>query len=458
MRSVQESNSNEGGIPLCRHNERSEQHVMAGPDISVIILALNEGTSIGELVSRVRKQLEAMGAASEVLVVDGNSTDETPRWAAQAGAIVVAQEGCGYADALLTGFRVARGRYLITMDADYSHDPDFLHALWAQRDQAQLVIASRYVPGGYAHMPWVRKSLSRFLNMVGRSVLSLPVRDMTSGYRLYHRKVLAPIQVQATKFDVLIELLTRIYAEGWRVKEVPFHYRRRHGGQSHVSFLRFGLAYAVTLARMWAIRNSLESADYDDRAFSSRIPLQRYWQRRRYSIVLGMLEREARVLDVGCGSSKILEALPHAVGLDLNFKALRFRSHTNRRLLNGDVCALPFKDGAFDAVICSEVVEHIPYHPRIFAELNRVLRKDGLLIIGTPDYGRWQWRWIEWWYNRLLPGAHGQSHVQQYTEASLRERLAEFGFAVLQADSICKAELILKCRKLGAETCLAGLK
>jgi dolichol-phosphate mannosyltransferase len=417
-------------------------------DLSVVILALNEGASIGGLVTQVRKHLESLALTYEVLVVDGGSTDGTPQWAAEAGAIVLQQQGRGYADALLTGFRKGRGRYLITMDADYSHDPDFIHALWTARNQAELVIASRYVAGGYANMPWARKILSRALNMVARTILSLSIGDITSGYRLYHRKVLVGMQLQATKFDALIELLTRVYAEGWRVKEVPFHYRRRLGGQSHVSFMSFGLAYAGTLSRMWALRNSLASADYDDRAFYSRIPIQRYWQRRRYSIVLGMLERNERVLDVGCGSSKILESLPHAVGLDMHFKVLRFRGKTNRLLVNGDIHALPFRDQAFRVVICSEVIEHIPYHPQIFTELNRVLTAGGTLIIGTPDYGRWQWRWIEWWYNRLLPGAHGQSHVQPYTETSLRDRLAGFGFAVLEAESICRAELILKCRKL----------
>ena len=170
------------------------------------------------------------------------------------------------------------------------------------------------------------------------------------------------------------------------------------------------------------MRNSLASADYDDRAFSSRITIQRYWQRRRYTIVLGMLGHADRVLDVGCGSSKIIEALPHAVGMDLELKVLRFRSKTNRLLANGDIRALPYKDESFDAVICSEVLEHVAYEPSIFSELRRVLRKDGLLIVGTPDYGRWQWRWIEWWYNLLLPGAHGHSHIEHYTETSLRHR------------------------------------
>ncbi len=425
-------------------------------DLSVILPALNEGAGIGALVRQVRRKLEALGIAYGIVVVDGGSTDGTPGWAAEAGASVIRQAGRGYADSLLTGFGAARGRYVLTMDADYSHDPDFIRSVWPHRDQGELVIASRYVLGGYAHMPWLRKVLSRVLNTVSRSLMSIPVRDMSSGYPLYDRRDLSGLQAQARHFDALIEGLTRIHAGGWRVAEAPFHLRPRRGGRTHAFLLRFGVAYARTLCRMWAVRNSLESSDYDDRAFSSRIPIQRYWQRRRYAIILGMLEHADRVLDVGCGSSKILEALPYAVGLDANFKMLRFRSQANRWLVNGDLRALPFPVGTFDAVICSEILEHIPYDPYIFGELGRVLTPEGTLIVGTPDYGRWQWRWIEWWYKRLLPGAHGPSHGERYTEASLRDRLAEFGFEVLEAASICRAELILKCRRRAPAPLPAG--
>jgi glycosyltransferase involved in cell wall biosynthesis len=416
-------------------------------DLSVVIPALDEGASIGELVRRVSAEAGRLGIRHEVIVIDGGSADGTPRWAAEAGAIVVRQPGRGYADALLFGFRQARGDYVASMDADYSHDPDFLRALWAARQDAELVIASRYVAGGYAYMPALRRVLSRILNAVSRSVLSLPVGDLSSGFRLYHRRVLRDLAPRARRFDVLIEILARIRADGWRIKEVPFHYRQRQGGRSHAGIVSFGLAYVRTLARMWALRNSLESADYDDRAFNSRIPIQRFWQRRRYAIVLGMLGHAGAVLDVGCGSSKILEALPHAVGVDLNFKPLRFRRQTNRLVVNGDVHGLPFRDGAFEAVICSEMLEHVPFDARIFTELARVLRPGGVLVVGTPDYGRWQWPFIEWWYTRLLPGAHGHDHVQRYTERSLRSRLAEFGFEPQQARSIWRAELILKCTR-----------
>lgn len=420
------------------------------PEVSVIIPALNEGVSIGQLVAGVRAQLAALDVSSEVLVVDGGSMDETVRAASDAGARVVSQGGKGYADALRTGFQSARGRFVVTMDADYSHDPDFLGTLWRARHQAPVVIASRYVPGGYAAMPLTRRLLSVILNSGSRWLLSIPIRDLSSGFRLYDRKVLKGIRTEASQFDVLIELLVLIFSRGWGVAEAPFHYRPRFGGRSHVRLWRFAKAYARTLAKLWALRNSLRSADYDDRAFSSRILIQRFWQRRRYAIVLGLLGRVGRVLDAGCGSSKILEALPQAVGLDLNFAALRFRSRTNKDLVNADVRALPFKEETFEAIICSEVVQQIRDDPWVFRELGRVLAKGGVLILGTPDYGRWQWRWIEWWYTRLLPDAHGRAHVQRYTAASLAARLSEHGFVIRETRYICGAELILQCRKQDA--------
>ncbi len=422
---------------------------VAAFDLSVVIPTLDEGESIAPLVAAARRHLDTLGVRFEILVIDGGSRDGTPRLAAEAGAAVIRQPGRGYADALRTGLARARGEWILTMDGDYSHDPDFIGALWARRLSAEIVIASRYVPGGHAQMPRRRRLLSRILNATSRFVLSIPVEDLSSGFRLQRRSVLEGLEIRGRHFEVLIELLTRVYSEGWRVAEVPFHYRPRVGGESHARLVPFAIAYARTLARLWRLRNSIESADYDDRAFSSRIPIQRWWQRRRYAIVLGMLGHAARVVDVGCGSSKILEALPHAVGVDLAHKPLRFRRRTNARLVNADVRALPFPDAAFDAGICSEMIEHLPWEPAVFGELRRVVKRGGTLIIGTPDYGRWQWPFIEWWYTRLLPGAHGELHVQQFTETTLRANLAEAGIEVLELERIAGAEMIAKCRVAG---------
>jgi len=75
---------------------------------------------------------------------------------------------------------------------------------------------------------------------------------------------------------------------------------------------------------MWELRNSILSADYDDRAFDSRIPFQRYWQRRRHAIVTALAEGATTCLDVGCGSSRILGSLDSALGLDIQLSKLRY--------------------------------------------------------------------------------------------------------------------------------------
>lgn len=412
-------------------------------DLSVVIPTISGTSSLNDVVGKTSRQLSALGIAYEIIVVDCRSHQVE---LVVPGAAVVCSGQQGYAGALRTGFLVSKGDYVLTMDPDCSHDPAFLRALWIQRGRAELTIASRYVPGGFAHMRAAERWLSLALNAVSRAILSLPVRDITSGFRLYHRKAVEPDGWQAHDLDVLIESIAQIYAHGWKVTEIPFHYHRQ-ASRSIIRQLWLVRPYVWTLLRMWVARNSLVSADYDDRAFSSRIPLQRYWQRRRYDLVLGMLDTPGRILDIGCGSSKILEALPDAVGLDLNFRTLRFRSRTNRLLVTGDAHTLPFKNGAFDTVICSEVIEHIPFAPQIFEEFERVLTPVGTLVIGTPDYGGWQWPVLEWWYNKLLPAAHGHMHVERYTERSLRERVAGFGFDVVDTKWVARAEIILKCRK-----------
>lgn len=434
---------------------------MAGrPDLAVVIPALNERENLELLLPALRETLQALGVSYEIVVVDGGSLDGTREAADRRGARVVGQQDRGYGRALLSGFAATAAPYIVTMDADLSHRPVFLEEFWKHRNQAEVLIASRYVPGGRADMGAFRRLMSHILNRTYRRVLSLEIRDLSSGFRMYRRETLAGLTLLARDFDVLEEILIRVHAQGWRIREVPFHYMARGSGRSHARLLAFGWAFLKTLVRMWQLRNSVTSADYDHRAFDSPIPLQRYWQRARHRIILGFLKAspasgQSAVLDIGCGSSRIIQDLPEAVGLDILLPKLRFLRDRHARLVQGSLFALPFPDSSFDVLICSEVIEHVPDRPPVFEEMTRVLRPGGTLILGTPDYGRRLWWVLEWIYGKILPGAYAHEHITHYTRASLTERLTGYGYTIQDLQYVGFCEMIFQARRPTADDGMA---
>src|SRR5512140_1233364 len=132
-------------------------------DLSIVLPVLNERDNVASLLPRLDQVLRELGCATEVVVVDGGSRDGTADLARSLGARVIVQSAPGYGGALREGFRAAAGQYIVTLDADLSHEPDFIAKLWRAREHADIVIASRYVKGGVAYMPLHRLLLSRIL-------------------------------------------------------------------------------------------------------------------------------------------------------------------------------------------------------------------------------------------------------------------------------------------------------
>jgi dolichol-phosphate mannosyltransferase len=418
------------------------------PELSVVIPALHEGPNLRVLLPNVSRCLGDLNLRHELLVVSREPDRATVEAVAQNSARLVLQTEAGYGGALKTGFGLAEGDYVLTMDGDLSHPPGFLAKLWAQRRNAEVVIASRYVPGGVARMPVLRLMLSRVLNRLFSRGLGLPIRDLSSGYRLYSAHVLRSCRYSGKDFDILQEIVVRLYSEGFRVKEVPFDYAPRAHGSSNARVIPFGVAYLRTFGALWRLRNSIQSADYDDRALDSVIPLQRYWQRSRLRHVLGLVPAGVPTLDVGCGSSRILAGLPpRSVGVDVLLRKLRYARRFGAHLVNASGFQLPFRDGTFGCVVCSQVIEHVPRDAPILAELDRVLAPGGRLVLGTPDYGGWQWPAIEAVYARVAPNAYADEHVTHYTRSELVSLFEKLGYALEEERYILRAELILGLRK-----------
>lgn len=202
-------------------------------------------------------------AAVEVLVVDDNSPDGTGSVAAhyarrEPRVHVLGRPGrLGLGSAYLAGFQWAleRGyRFVVEMDADFSHQPRHLPELLRAVDGADLVLGSRYIEGGAAENWGLgRRLLARGGSRYARSVLGLPYSDLTSGYKLFRREVLEAIElstVQTTGYAFQIELTYRAWRKGFRIREVPIVFFERTAGRSKLG--AGVVAQAVT--EVWRMR------------------------------------------------------------------------------------------------------------------------------------------------------------------------------------------------------------
>ena len=253
------------------------------PQLSVVAARLERLRDPTAFLTQLRREVDALGVPSE---------------------IIAAPETSGFGQALRAGLRRARGAYVITVDPDFLGPMSFLADLWARRDDAEVVVASRYVDGSRVDMPAARRAGSRVLNAVFRRGLSLGVNDGSSAIRLYRTDVVNALRLEATDYDILQEVLVRAYADGWRVLEIPLHYRPNPAVASK-AHATLAAAYLRTFWTLWKLRNSIAAADYDYRAHDSAIPLQRYWQRSRYRHIT------RAVAGQGAGARRRLRIEPH---------------------------------------------------------------------------------------------------------------------------------------------------
>jgi SAM-dependent methyltransferase len=395
--------------------------------LTVVVTGLERVPAPGEFLAQVRDAAAALTPDAEILSAD---TAAQP-----------------FGAALRAAFDRASAPYIITVDTDVSGPLTFLADLWARRDAAEIVVASRYLPESDAVMPPLRARGSAVLNVAFRRGLSLGIRDGSSALRLYRTDVVRSLRLQAVDYDVLQEVLVRAYAAGWRVAEIPLTSRPRPGIKGKVHG-RLARAYVRTFRDLWRLRNSIAAADYDYRAHDSVIPLQRYWQRTRYRHITGLIAAQGAVLDVGCGSSHIIGALPRgSVALDVLANKLRFARRFAVPRVRASGFALPFADDSFPCVLCSQVIEHVPMVPSMIDELCRVLRPGGRLVLGTPDYVRWEWVWTEKAYGFCAPGGYADEHISHYTRRGLLDDFRRRGYAHEATRYVLRGELILAFRK-----------
>lgn len=232
--------------------------------VVVVIPTYNEASNLAWIVGRLRSAQPDV----DILVVDDGSPDGTGAIADELAAadpavsVLHRTSKAGLGAAYLHGFQVALdGGYDVIgeMDADGSHQPEQLGRLLEALADADLVIGSRWVPGGsVVNWPWRRELLSRGGNLYVRLLLGVKVRDATAGYRLFRRTTLDKIDlasVESTGYVFQTDMVARTLAAGLTVREVPIEFVERVRGDSKMS----GSVATESLKRItvWGIRERL---------------------------------------------------------------------------------------------------------------------------------------------------------------------------------------------------------
>ena len=210
----------------------------------VVLPTYNEA----ENVLLLAREVLAADPRIEILVVDDASPDGTAdlvrgEMETEPRLHLLEREGkLGLGTAYLAGFKHGLDHgydQVLTMDCDFSHKPQYLPQLLAGMADHDMMIGSRYVPGGgIRNWPFHRKFLSGFANIYTRLLLRLPVRDCTSGYRCYSRRVLEtvdPFAVRSSGYSFLEEMVWRVQRHGFRIGETPIVFEDRVRGQSKIS-------------------------------------------------------------------------------------------------------------------------------------------------------------------------------------------------------------------------------
>jgi dolichol-phosphate mannosyltransferase len=227
-------------------------------ELSVVIPAYLEEENLRLLLPRLREVVESLQVKGEIIIVDTQAPmDNTREVCVANGARYVARSGGNtYGCAVRSGIAASIGKHVVFMDADGSHAPEFVKTLFQQANNADIVIASRYVEGGATENPGALILMSRVLNLLYTFFLGIRCRDVSNSFKLYQGDVLRKLELRCENFDIVEEILVRyaVAQRKLRIVEIPFVFKKRMFGETKRNLLEFVITFALTLLRLMWVR------------------------------------------------------------------------------------------------------------------------------------------------------------------------------------------------------------
>lgn len=241
-------------IEIGQLNKKPYDTVTSCVDVSIIIPSYQEEDNLKLILPRLKSVLQSLTINLEVLIVDTMSPrDNTKQICENYGVMYLNRESSDdYGDAVRTGIKYCIGKKIIFMDADGSHEPEFILELLKHKDIYDIVIASRYIKGGGIENSLSLIFMSRVLNLTYSFILKINCKDLSNSYKLYDAEQLKSQNFYCNNFDIVEEIIYKIVKNNKLVKiiELPYFFKKRICGKTKRNLFLFILSYLLTILRL----------------------------------------------------------------------------------------------------------------------------------------------------------------------------------------------------------------
>lgn len=223
-------------------------------ELSIILPSYLEEENLRLLLPRIQEQCEKLNVGYEILVVDTTKPlDGTPEICLKLGVRYLNRIGGEtYGDAIRTGIKNSIGKKVLFMDADGSHPPHVIPELFRETTNSDIIVASRYVEGGYTENSKALILMSLIVNIGYRIVLGLKCKDVSNSFKLYPGQELRALHLKCNNFDIVEEILFKMVRAHpqFRIREIPFSFKKRIFGETKRNLFVFIFTYIITLFRL----------------------------------------------------------------------------------------------------------------------------------------------------------------------------------------------------------------
>ncbi len=403
--------------------------------LSILIPAYNERHFIRETVDRVLQAPLPQNLERELIIVDDGSIDGTRDilteiQTAHSNVRVHFQErNQGKGSAIRKAIGLATGDLCIIQDADLEYDPnDIAQLLQPILDgDADVVYGSRFAASRYRRVLFFWHTIgNRILTLTSNAFTNLNLTDMETGYKVVKTSILKSIPIRSNRFGMEPELTAKLAKRGCRIYEVPISYRGRSYQEGKKITWKDGVKAFITIVYYWLVDDIYEENYGHDILYSlSRTHRFNRWMADSIRPFVGQ-----HVLEIGSGLGNLtLKLIPrehYTVSdrdpLHLDYLRSRFRDYPwmeVRQLDLESTDGFASVRGAFDTVVCLNVLEHVPDHDQALRNMLDALRPGGTAIILVPHV-----QFLFGSLDRVL------GHKLRYSKRLLRQRCETAGFEV----------------------------